>query len=262
MKKAWSLLLFVAIWLGLFRSLSAQHYGVELSAFTNDINTSYFYYNGFEEVDLIRDQNGIAHYHAGIYDVYREAKTIENKAKINGFENTHIMQSNPVTLTNNNKVLTKRSSMQENQLFIKTFASSNESVSIKKEDRQDLEEIVRLMKDDPSLKLRFIRPPASSDAPSIGHLKTISNFLLAKGIAPYRMRIMNTHHDFLTAIDQIAASSSTPKFKNNRILITLINLKEEILLNPTTPSSINELTTSNEELSHFIKAVALSCLFV
>ena len=262
MKKALSLLLFVAIWLGLFRPLSAQEYGVELSAFTNDIQTSYFYYNGFEKVDLIKDQNGIAHYHAGIYDVYGEAKTIENKAKLNGFENTHIMQSNPVTLTNNKKALTKRPSIPENRLFIKAFTSRNESVSINKEDRQNLEEIVQLMKNDPSLKLRFIRPPASSDAHPIGHLKTISNFLLAKGIAPYRMRIMNTHHDFLTAIDQIAASSSTPNFENNRILITLINLKEEILLNPTAPSSINELTTSNEELSHLIKAVALSCLFV
>ncbi len=254
MKKALCLLLIVAIWLGVYKPLYAQQYGVELSAFTNDIHRSYFYYNGFDKVDLIRDQNGICHYQIGNYDVYREAKRIENKAKKNGFGNTHIMQSNPVTLTTNAKA-TERPSRPENRLFLKTFNRRKESVSITKEDRQDLEEIVQLMKDDPSLKLRFIRPLASTDAYQAGHLKTISNFLLAKGIAPYRMRITNTHHDFLTATNQVAASSSTPNLENNRILITLINLKEEILLNPTTPSSINELTTSNEELSHFIKAV-------
>ena len=70
-----------------------------------------------------------------------------------------------------------------------------------------------------------------------GRLKTISNFLMAKGIAPYRMRITNTHHDFLTAIQEVAASSSTPYLEETQILITIINLKEEIILNPTPPLS-------------------------
>jgi len=254
MKKAISLLLIVAIWLGLYRPLFAQQYGVELSAFTSDIHTSYFYYNGFEEMGMQRDIHGIVHYQTGIYDVYNEAKRIETKAKNSGFENTHIMQSNPVTLTNNSKAINRPSST-ESRLFIKAFEHSNESVSIQKEDRQDLEEIVQLMRDDPSLKLRFIQSPASNNVHQIGHLKTISNFLLAKGIAPYRMRILNTHHDFLTAIHQVAASSSTPILENNQLLITLINLKEEIILNPTAPSSINELTTSNEEVSQLIKVI-------
>jgi len=199
------------------------------------VNTSYFYYNRFEQVHIQPDDYGITHYRAGVYDTYQEAKTTEKIAKKNGYENTQIIQSTPVSLTKN---ATGRNQLnfKESRLFLKTFRCENESVHINKEDRQHLEEIVQLMKEDPSLKLRVLQSPKTFTPIHQGRLKTISNFLMAKGIAPYRMRITNAHHDFLTAIEEATASSSAPYLEDASLIITLINLKEEIIVNPTPPS--------------------------
>lgn len=236
MKKVLILLLLLAIGLSYCPPIIAQQYGVELSAFTKKINTSYFYYNCFEQVQAQQDEFGITHYYAGVYPTYQQAKIIENQAKEKGYEHTQIKQSSPVSLTKNKRIR-KQPVFNESRLFLKSFWCENESVYINKEDRQHLEEIVQLMKEDPSLRLRVIRPSKASTPIHHGRLKTISNFLMAKGIAPYRMRITNMHHDFLTAIEQVAASSSTPYSKNHQLIVTLINLKEEIIVNPTPPPS-------------------------
>ena len=114
------------------------------------------------------------------------------------------------------------------QLFTRAVNFSNSNLSLEKTDVEILEEVAAILATHPDLKLRIFATkggkkrnkgkrdisPTSSDI--------IRNFLLAQDIPAYRIKKME--------IKNSLSESSNPVSKVQQVFMTLVDLKEEIVL--------------------------------
>ncbi len=253
MKKRLALLLLVAINMGWFDAINAQGYEVQLSVFTHAIETSFFKYAGYETVLVKKDKAGFIQYHLGKSSTYNQIEKNYQTALKKGFEQARIIGDSPAKYISAG-FQQKKTAYTNHQLFIRPISLKNES-GIDKEDRNYLEKITIILKENPQLKLRFVLPASPLDAGGQQQLKTISNFFLVHKIPAYRMRIQGAHHDFLTAVEELTTAHTRETENNTTIVLALINLKEEVIVDTFDhPSTTKQLMTSaKEDISSIMK---------
>lgn len=253
MKKRLALLLLVAINVGWFDAVNAQGYQVQLNVFTHTIEASFFKYAGYENVLATKDKAGFIQYHLGKSSTYNQVEKNYQTALKKGFKQARIIGNSPAKYTSvgfpqQEKTYTNK------QLFIRAISLENESRIIK-EDRNSLEKITQILKENPQLKLRFVLPASPLDAGGQQQLKTISNFFLVNKIPAYRMRIQGAHHDFLTAVEELTTAHTRETEDNTTIVLALINLKEEVIVDTFDHTSTTKqlMTSAKEDISSIVK---------
>jgi len=207
----------------------AQNYHIELSAFAQTINTSFFYYAGYKTTMHEQTEKGTKHYFSGHYDSYIQAERAYKIALNKGFKNARIIDTKRMAFTAT-KVANNYHSYTNNRLFIRVLSFKNGADKISVEERKDLQNIVNILQENPYLKVRILHLEGEDKVLPTQKLKLMANFLLANGVAAYRIRMTNAHHDFMTAVRVLSATSSKEEGKN-KIVLTLINNKEEIIRN-------------------------------
>ena len=205
----------------------AQHYHIELNAFTHTINTTLFHYAGYETTLHEQIDKRTKHYFSGHYDSYTEAEQAYKIAFDKGFKNARIIDTKRVAFTATT-VANNYHSYTNNRLFVRTLSLKNGKGKIAVEERKDLQNIVNILQAYPYLKVRILHLEGEGNILPAQKLKLMANFLLANGVAAYRIRITNAHHDFVTAVQALTATVQK-EGGNNKIVLTLINHKEEIV---------------------------------
>ena len=163
MKKRLALLLLVAINVGWFDAVNAQGYQVQLNVFTHTIEASFFKYAGYENVLATKDKAGFIQYHLGKSSTYNQVEKNYQTALKKGFKQARIIGNSPAKYTSvgfpqQEKTYTNK------QLFIRAISLENESRIIK-EDRNSLEKITQILKENPQLKLCLLyTSPSPRDA--------------------------------------------------------------------------------------------------
>ncbi len=253
MKKRLALLLLVAINMGWFDAIHAQGYEVQLNVFTHAIETSFFKYAGYESVLAKKDKAGFIQYHLGTSSTYNQIEKNYKEALKKGFKQARIIGNSPAKYISAG-FKQKKTASANHQLFIRSISLKNEA-GLEKEDRNYLEKITKILKENPQLKLRFVLPASPLDAGGQIQLKTISNFFLVHKIPAYRMRIQGAHHDFLTAVDELTNTHAEETKQATTIVLALINLKEEVIVDTFDhPSTTKQLMTSaKEDISSIVK---------
>ncbi len=253
MKKRLALLLLVAINMGWFDAIDAQGYQVQLNVFTHTIEASFFKYAGYETVLATKDKAGFIQYHLDQSSTYNQVEKNYRTALKKGFNQARIIGYSPAKYTSVGFPQKERE-YANNQLFIRSVSLKNES-GIEKEDRNSLEKITKILKENPQLKLRFLLPASSLDAGGQKQLTTISNFFLMNKIPAYRMRIKGAHHDFLTAVDHLTNTHARETEITTTIVLALINLKEEVVVDTFDHTSTTRqlMTSTKEDISSIVK---------
>lgn len=253
MKKRLALLLLIAINMGWFDAINAQGYEVQLNVFTHAIEASFFKYAGYETVLTKKDKAGFIQYHLGKSSTYNQVEKDYKKAIKKGFNQARIIGPSPAKYTAVG-FPQKETAYANKQLFIRPVSLKNEA-SIEKEDRNYLEKITKILKENPQLKLRFVLPASPLDAGGQKQLKTISHFFLVHKIPAYRMRIQGAHHDFLTSVENLTNTHASETKQSTTIVLALINLKEEVIVDTFDhPSTTKQLMTSaKEDISSIVK---------
>ena len=253
MKKRLALLLLVAVNIGWFDAIEAQGYRVQLNVFTHTVEASFFKYAGYDTVLVTKDKAGFIQYHLDQSSTYNQVEKNYQTALKKGFKQARIIGNSPARYTSGG-FSQKEKKYTNTQLFIRSISLKNES-GIEKEDRNSLEKITKILKENPQLKLRFVLPASSLDAGGQQQLKTISNFFLVKKIPAYRMRIQGAHHDFLTAVDNLTNTHATETKNATTIVLALINLKEEVIVDTFdhTSSTKQLMTSTKEDISSIVK---------
>ena len=253
MSKRLALLLLVAVNMGWFDAIDAQGYEVQLNVFTHTIEGSFFKYAGYKTVLTRKDKAGFIQYHLDKSSTYNQVENNYQKALKKGFNQARIIGRSPVKYTSVG-FHQKEPAYATNQLFIRPISLKNES-GIEKEDRNCLEKITKILKENPQLKLRFVLPASALDAGGQKQLKTISNFFLVNKIPAYRMRIEGAHHDFLTAVEKLTYAPTKETGQSTTIVLALINLKEEVIVDTFDHTSTTKqlITSAKEGISSIVK---------
>ena len=234
MNKTYTQLWLIAAMLGVMcPAYSQEKYSIQLGAFTEQIQSSFFDFSGFDNVHHEVNTHHFHEYKWGNFSTPEAAEqellSLQKNVGIHGLNNLKIVPSIPDfrVFTDNTTEVTE-SQDTDFQLFTRSVNFENSKLSLKKTDIETLEEIANILETNPELKLRIFATkdgkkrkvgkrhisPASSDI--------IKNFLLAKNIPAYRIKKMEAKNSL--------AETSKSVSKVQQVFMTLVDLKEEIVL--------------------------------
>ncbi len=234
MNKTYTQLWLIAAILGVMcPAYSQEKYCIQLGAFTEQIQPSFFDFSGFYDV---QHEVNTLQYHAykwGNFSTPEAAEqqliSLQKNVGIHGLNNLKILPAIPdIRVFPVNTKEEQETQSADFQLFTRAVNFENSKLSLKKTDVEILEEVATILETNPELKIRIFatksrkkrKPgkrnitPASSDI--------IRNFLLAQNIPAYRIRTMEAKN--------VIAESDNPVSKVQQVFMTLVDLKEEIVL--------------------------------
>jgi hypothetical protein len=209
----------IAFLLGQFFYSNAQNYSIQLCAFTEAVSPSYFHYAGFDGVQQQKDYLPFQNYYYGNYSSLAAAKkqfeSIKEKGKLAGWEHMKIIQNdvNNVPFLFKNKI----NKTPDYQLFNRVVSVDELTLSLEKETAELLENIVLILKNNPQLKLRIIGESNALNQSNTCDI--VEHFMLANHIPAFRLKILLLNQN----------QSNAPLAKT-KVLLTLVDLKEEIVL--------------------------------
>lgn len=232
MNKFYSKLWLTVAMLGIMCPAFSQQYRIQLCAFTEEISPTYFDFAGFNEVDITTNAFKFHKYLWGNFTSLKDAQlkllSLQEQTPKHGFSNLKIVSA--LTADKNssianiaNQALEQRT---EFQLFSRSIKFNAGKHSLQKSEVEQLEELTHLLKTNPELKLRVIAPKgriAKNGKRSIP-ANIIRNFLLAKEIPAYRIKTIEQE------LQRNLATTNTKPLPSPPIIMTLVDLKEEIIL--------------------------------
>lgn len=208
----------------------AQKYSIQLAAFTEQIEPTFFSFAGFKDVQHQQNSFNLHQYSWGNFATLAEAKNQLNKFKQNPllkeFTNLNILPSAThfsIPTTDSNTA--NNSQVTDFQIFSRSVYIQSKSRSIQKIDIAILEEVATILRKYPTLKLRIIIPVTSKEQPlSANSTDVVENFLLAQNIPAYRIKTI------APPAKEAPSFTQTPSNRKQQIIMTLVDLKEEIVL--------------------------------
>ncbi len=237
MRKLITPLILCGILLNCFGNLIAQTYQVQLAAFTEEIDPSFFSYTGYENVYVDRDHNNFTRYTLGEFFTEEAAKQAVDLAIGRGFLNTHIIKLDQPLFAYNEDGPSLPLMMvpEKEELYILSISFEAEELGLTKQLMTSLENALVVMKDNPDLKLRIvghtdgIGEKKKNKAVSKNRARIIQNFLLANDIPAYRIKMKVSDEP---SPEIYFKGSGLPKNRdfNRRIILTLVDLKDEIVV--------------------------------
>lgn len=201
----------------------AQKYSIQLAAFTEQIEPSFFSFAGFQEVHHQQNLFNLHQYSWGNFATLAAAENQLNEFKQNPllkeFTNLNILSSptnfSIPTIDSNNKQQTTGF-----QIFSRSVYIHSNSKSLQKIDVAILEELTTILKKHSTLKLRIIASESLTEqSVPTNSTDVIENFLLAQHIPAYRIK---------TILNPLVKGAVIPK--KQQVIMTLVDLKDEIVL--------------------------------
>jgi len=259
--------IFVCLLLWSFiRPITAQTYQVQLAAFTEEIDRSFFDFAGYPEVYNERDHNNFIKYTLGEFFSMEAANTARQKAIEKGFLNSHIIELDKpqFAYVGDAPVLPLMMVPEKEQLFIRSVQFAADDLKLNQSLVTSLEDALMVMENNPDLKLRIvghtddIGEPSTNQAISKNRARMIQNFLLANGIPAYRLN-MKISDDPSPAV--YFKGKGLPKTRdfNRRIILTLVDLKEEIVVDNFQKeiNSLDNHLSSVNDIMTLLKSIKL-----
>lgn len=235
MNKTYTQLWLITAMLGVMcPAFSQEKYCIQLGAFTEQIDASFFDFAGFNEVRYEMNSYQYHEYKWGHFDTpeaaERQLLSLQKNVGIHGLNNLKIIPTIPdfTVTTAPVETVEKNPKSTDFQLFTRSVNFNNPKLSLKKTDVEVLEEIATILETNPNLKLRIFATKGKKHKivkkrnSSSTSANIIKNFLLAQHIPAYRIKT-------ITAENTIVDSKSTSS-KLQQVFMTLVDLKEEIVL--------------------------------
>ncbi len=208
----------------------AQKYSIQLAAFTEQIEPSFFSFAGFKQVQHQQNPFNMHQYSWGNFATLAEAqnqlKEFSQNPLLKEFNNLNILASPmgfsiPTTDANTDN----NSPVTDFQIFSRSIYIQSKTRSIQKIDVAILEEVATILKKHPTLKLRIIIPERLGQQPSSTNATdVVEHFLLAQNIPAYRIKTI------VPLSNQTASLKQTSSSRKQQVIMTLVDLKEEIIL--------------------------------
>ena len=251
MKKRCILLVFCYLCLSFLGNIQAQIYQVQLAAFTEEISPAFFAFAGYNHFYAEKDHNNFTRYTLGEFYTLEAAKAAQQKAISSGFSNTHIIELDQPLFAymEDSHKLPLLMVPEKEALFIRSVRFSAEDLSFSKELLNSLEEALAVMKQHPQLKLRIvghtddIGEKAHNQAISKKRVRMIQNFLLASGIPAYRLKMKVSETPSPEVYFKGKGLPKTRDF-NRRIIMTLVDVKEEIVIDKFQQQNVSDKNLS------------------
>lgn len=234
MNKTYTQLWLIAAILGVMcPAYSQEKYSIQLGAFTEPIQSSFFDFSGFDNVHHEVNTHHFHEYKWGDFSTPEAAEqqllSFQKNISIHGLNNLKIVPSIPdFRVFSDNTTAETESQGTDFQLFTRSVNFKNSKISLNKTDVEILEEVANILETNPELKLRIFATKGSKKrktgkrhiSPTSSDI--IRNFLLAKNIPAYRIKKMEAKN----SVVETGKSSS----KVQQVFMTLVDLKEEIVL--------------------------------
>ena len=247
--------------------ITAQTYQVQLAAFTEEINPSFFDFAGYNKVYEEKDHNNFIRYTLGEFFSMEAAKAAHQAAFDKGFLNSHIVELDKpqFAYVGDAPVLPLKMVPETEQLFIRSVLFAAEDLSLNQALLTSLEEALMVMKNHTDLKLRIvghtddIGEQSTNQAISKNRARMIQNFLLANGIPAYRLKMKISTQPSPEVYFQGNGLPKTRDF-NRRIILTLVDLKEEIIVDDfqQEQQELNNNLSLEEDISKVLKFIKLA----
>lgn len=264
MRKRCTLLISCYCLLSFLGNIQAQIYQVQLAAFTEEISSDFFAFAGYEHFYAEKDHNNFTRYTLGEFYTLSAAKAAQQKAINNGFINSHIIElERPLfAYMEDSHEFPLMKVPEKEDLFIRSVQFATANISLNQNLMIALEEALSVMQAHPDLKLRIvghtddIGEKVHNQAISRKRARMIRNFLLAGGIPAYRLK--------MTVLDTPSPAvyfkgRGLPKTRdfNRRIIMTLVDTKEEIVID-----KFQQRNESNKRLSLFENPTTVLLKFI
>ncbi len=252
-KRCFMLLLTLSV-LGLSKTI-AQNYKIQIAAFSSEIDRSFFDFAGFPDIHQKKGPGNFVKYSTGSVYSHAEAEKVRQKAKEQGFMNTQIISEKHPTYARQhdspNASLTINIPAKD-PLYIRSAQFEKEQLSFKGDLSGMMREVFQIMFKHPELKLRIIGHAVNTNGAdnkerSRQRARMVRNYLLAHGIPAYRLK---------TKVRE-GADFSSDNNSNQRIMLALVDLKEEIVTD-----RFNEPVIAKEEYLSSIQKISDLLSFV
>ena len=246
MRKRCLMLLFTLAIIGLSKSV-AQNYRVQIAAFPEKIDHSFFYYAGFPNVHAEKSSDNFIRYSLDRLYSLAEAKKIRQKAKDVDLMNTQIIPAEePIYAAYKGDLAIN--TLPKERLYIRSIHFESEQLSLEEDAKRRMEEVFGIMQKHPELKLRII---AHKDKSASQRARMLRNYLLANGIPAYRLKIKTSEADTPESL----ANHEDFLNKNKKITLALVDLKEEIVTDSFDKNT--EYLSNVQQMSGLMKLMKL-----
>ncbi len=245
--------------------VAAQTFQVQLAAFTEEIDQSFFDFAGYSEVYKEKDHNNFTRYTLGEFFSMEAANIARQEAFEKGFFNAHVVELDKpqFAYVGDAPVLPLMMVPEKEQLFIRSVLFAAEDLSLNQSLLASLEEALSVMKAHEDLKLRIvghtddIGEQSTNQAISRSRARMIQNFLLANGIPAYRLKMKVSNEPSPSVYFKGKGLPKTRDF-NRRIILTLVDLKEEIIVDnfQETDEKSGQLS-SVDDIMQMLKSIKL-----
>lgn len=237
MRKRCTLLMIVFLCVTFLGKLSAQTYQVQIAAFTEDIDHSFFAYAGYKNVYTELDHNNFTRYTLGEYFTLEAAENVRKNAISRGFLNTHIitLDQPQYAYSGDSHELPLIMVPEKEALYIRSVQFSANDLSFNTSLLNSLEEALSILKKHQNLKLQIvghtdnIGKQEENQTISKTRARMIQNFLLANEIPAYRLKMKVSNESSPEVYFKGKGLPQTRDF-NRRIIMTLVDLKEEVVV--------------------------------
>lgn len=254
MRKRYTPIFVCLLLLNFIGQVTAQTYQVQLAAFTEEIDRSFFDFAGYPEVYNEKDHNNFTKYTLGEFFSMEAANLAQQEAIDKGFSNTHIIELDKpqFAYVGDAPVLPLMMVPEKEQLFIRSVQFAADDLKLNQSLVTSLEDALLVMQEHPDLRLRIvghtddIGEQSSNQAISKNRARMIQNFLLANDIPAYRLK-MKVSDDPSPAVYFKGKGLPKNRDYNRRIILTLIDLKEEIV--------VDNFEEKNDNLDGHLSAV-------
>lgn len=237
MRKRCTLIFSCYLLLSFLGKIQAQIYQVQLAAFTEEISPNFFAFAGYDHFYAEKDHNNFIRYTLGEFYTFAAAQAAQQKAINSGFLNSHIIElDQPLFAYMEDSHESPFMIVPEKEdLFIRSVRFAAEDLSLSKELLTSLEEALLVMKNNLTLKLRIvghtddIGERKHNEVISKKRARMIQNFLLASGVPAYRLKMEVSKNPSPAVYFKGKGTPKTRDF-NRRIILTLVDEKEEIMI--------------------------------
>lgn len=205
----------------------SQKYSIHLAAFPEQIEPSFFVFAGFSDVHHQQNSLNFHQYSWGNFTTLEAAKNqlviLQKNPLLKGLTNLNILPlSTDYAVPTMDSGVSPKIEAIDFQLFSRSIYVSARSKGIQKMDVAIMEEVTNILRKYPSLKLRIITPTNSKkEFVTTSFAEVVENFLLAQNIPAYRIK---------TIPSPSYPSNQVKNSKKQQVIMTLVDLKEEIVL--------------------------------
>ncbi|MFK8103603.1 MAG: OmpA family protein [Saprospiraceae bacterium] len=222
--------------------LQAQPYRVQLAAFNEKIDNSYFFNLGINEAYLRQDRNDIYRYFQGDFITQKDADDARRDALLKGLKFARVINlaeleescdaSCPVYQSRRHAI-----SKASHELYLQSIFFNFNQKSLTRAAREELDRLILVFKKNPHLDIQLL---AHTDA--IGskeynlalskkRARSTKAYLLSRGIPIERLKIKAFGESVPLAVNQKENGNDEPRgrFFNRRVVLALIDHKGAIV---------------------------------